>query len=166
MINRENIFYWLTGAGVVWLFARSRKPSTVESVFNITGNLLAQLENFSAHPYWDISRYSWGYGTAAPGATGTISEPQARADMLEHVRKDYQYLKPMITIDLDPFQWAALLSFSYNLGPGNADNLIQNINSENWEAFRDQFKLYINADGIPRDYLRDRREIELNYFFH
>ena len=24
-------------------------------------------EQFRARPYWDVSRYSWGYGTQAPG---------------------------------------------------------------------------------------------------
>jgi lysozyme len=131
---------------------------------SILTSFIPAWEGFRANPYWDVSRYSWGYGTKAPGPTGTITEAQAMQDLLAHVQNDYDYLKPLISVDLNPNQWAALLSFSYNLGPGNADNLVANINKQDWQALEDQWNLYINADGVPNDNLIARRAAEWELF--
>ena len=41
------------------------------------------VEGFRSTPYWDVKRYSWGYGTAAPGPTGTITREKAFAEKQE-----------------------------------------------------------------------------------
>lgn len=123
-------------------------------------DLIISFEGFSSTPYWDVSRYSWGYGTAAPGSTGTITEQQARAELQAHIQNDYNYLFPLLTVPLNANQWAALLSFSYNLGTGNADNLIDNINSGNTAALQTQWKKYVYADGAVNSDLVDRRNKE------
>jgi lysozyme len=117
-------------------------------------------EDFSASPYWDVSRWSWGYGTAAPGSSGTISRARALADAKKVLTRDYGYLAPMISRKLTVNQWAALLSFSYNLGPGNADNLVPNINSGNDAALETQWKKYVYAGGKINSVLVDRRNKE------
>lgn len=129
-------------------------------------------EGFESSPYWDVSRWSWGYGTAVPGAVpdrsvypgGTISRTQAMNDLLIHVNNDYQYLRPLITRPLTSNQWAAYLSFSYNEGAGNADNLARNINSGDDAALETQWKLYnkVRENGVlvySQD-LADRRAAE------
>ena len=163
--TKSNIVYWLAGAGIVFLFARSRSRTSTESVLDYAASLIISFEGYRAKPYWDVKRYSWGYGTPAPGSTGYISEDDARAELMAIVLDDYRYLKPMITYPLTPWQWAALLSFSYNLGKGNADNLIVNINSESWGALRDQWLRYVYADGVIHPGLQERRKKELQYFF-
>lgn len=125
-------------------------------------NLIASFEGFSPTPYWDVSRWSWGYGTAAPGQYGTITETAAKAQLRIHVIADYKKLKPLITVHLTTNQWAALLSFSYNLGVGNADNLIANINNGNTDALNEQWSKYIYAGGIVDSDLIARREKELS----
>lgn len=134
------------------------------AIFAITDSLIPEFESFSAHPYWDVSRYSWGYGTAAPGPTGTITREQALADLRKHVEADLLYLTPMITRPLKPNQWAALLDFSYNLGPGNADNLVQNINSGDDIALGIQWNKYIYADGVVNSNLVARRAREWQFW--
>lgn len=165
MSSRDNILFWLAGAGVIFLFARARKRTTMEDALNTAAGLIADLEAYRSRPYWDVTRYSWGYGTAAPGATGYISEPDARREMLEFIMSDYNYLNKLLTVPLNAHQWAALLSFSYNLGKGNADNLVTNINAGNWDALADQWRQYVYAGGVVNNNLVKRREIELNYFF-
>lgn len=128
--------------------------------FTITDWLLPQVEGFRAHPYWDNKQYSWGYGTKAPGPEGTITREQALIDARKHLVNDYNYLKPLVKRNLAANQWAALLSFSYNLGTGNADNLVNNINSGNDAALEQQWKLYINAAGKPDPGLIERRNLE------
>lgn len=134
--------------------------SGMAAIMSITDRLIPGFESFSAHPYWDVSRWSWGYGTQAPGGAGTISRNAAIIDMRERVHSDYEYLSPLIARPLKPNQWAALLSFSYNLGIGNADNLVPNINSGNNRALETQWKKYVYADGKIKDSLVSRRNRE------
>lgn len=129
-------------------------------------------EGFKSTPYWDYKQWSWGYGTRVPGSStnpsinpgGSITRVKAMADALQHVQTDYLYLKPMIKMPLNPRQWAALLSFSYNEGSGNADNLVKNINSGDMAALETQWKLYIYAGGEVNDDLIARRNAEWNLF--
>lgn len=134
----------------------------------ITDWLIPEFESFSAAPYWDVSRYSWGYGTPAPGPTGTITRAQALIEMRKHVERDYLYLKPFIKVPLSGEQWAALLSFSYNLGEGSADNLAANINSGDMTALKSQWlsynKMRVNGILVYSQTLADRRAQEWEIF--
>jgi lysozyme len=134
--------------------------SSLSQIFSITDWLIPEFESFSPTPYWDVSRYSWGYGTPAPGATGTITRQQALPAMRDHITTDYTYLRPLVTRPLKPHQWAAYLSFAYNLGDGNADNLIENINSGDDAALEIQWKKYVKAGGRVSDDLVARRAKE------
>jgi len=134
-------------------------------LINRLASFIPSVEGFRSTPYWDVSRYSWGYGTAAPGPNGTITRDQAFADMLTHLLHDYEILKGQITRPLSVAQWAAYLSFSYNEGIGNADNLIDNINSHNDTALKTQWRKYIYAGGVVNQDLVERREKELALWF-
>lgn len=123
-------------------------------------SFIPSVELFDPHPYWDVSRYSWGYGTAAPGSTGTITRDQAFVDMTAHLLSDYNYLSPLITRKLSVSQWAAYLSFSYNLGPGNADNLVNLINSGDDQALGEKWNEYVYAGGKVSSNLVERRQKE------
>lgn len=130
------------------------------SLFMQAEDLIISFEGFVGHPYWDYKQYSWGYGTKAPGPSGTITPEQARAELHEHLQGDYTYLSQLIHVPLSAGQWAALLSFSYNLGTGNADNLVDNINAENNAALGEQWLKYIYAGGVVNDGLVKRRAAE------
>jgi lysozyme len=133
---------------------------------------LPHWEGFSSRPYWDFKQWSWGYGTRVPNSVndptkkpaGTITRPQAFDAMMEHIERDYNDLKKLITVPLSATQWAALLSFSYNLGVGNADNLVHNINSQDLAALGVQWNAYVNAGGVPQDVLIRRRAAEWELF--
>lgn len=139
---------------------------------SILKNFFATWEGFRSQPYWDVSRWSWGYGTRVPGSiddpnvrpSGTISRSQAWAAASAHVDGDYNYLKRLILRPLNTKQWAALLSFSYNLGPGNADNLVYNINAGDNQALQNQWMQYINISGEPSSYQVQRRAAEWQLF--
>lgn len=129
-------------------------------------------EGFSSTPYWDFKQWSWGYGTKVPGSvadrtkvpTGTITREKAMSDAMKHIQADYNYLKPLVKVNLNTNQWAAFLSFSYNLGSANADNLIPNINAQNWSALEIQWKKYIYAGGEINSHLVNRRNDEWRLF--
>lgn len=118
------------------------------------------VEGFSAHPYWDVSRYSWGYGTVAPGATGTITRDQAAEAMIAHAMGDYARLYRAISLPLSVNQWVALLSFSYNLGVDNALNLVPLINAGDMVGLADKWGRYVYANHVVNANLVDRRQKE------
>jgi len=134
-------------------------------IMNIATDFVKSMEGFSSIAYWDVSRYSWGYGTQAPGVNATTTEERAARELSAYLKTDYNYLSALIDVPLNSNQWAALLSFSYNLGRGNADNLVSNINNQDWDALRVQWSKYVNAGGSYSDALAQRRNAELDLFF-
>lgn len=138
-------------------------------LLSVAESFIISEEGFIPVSKWDYKQYSWGYGTAAPGAGLSISESQARDELRAFVQKDYNYLNNLINVPLNSNQWAALLSFSYNEGPGNADNLVPNINAQDWDAMAAQWRLYnkvtVNNQKVFSQQLADRRERELDLFF-
>lgn len=146
--------------GVLLLFALG--ASFKDKLLDKLASFIPSVEGFQPTPYWDVSRYSWGYGTAAPGSTGTITREQAFKDMTTYLLNDYATLSGRVTRSLSVPQWAALLSFSYNEGIGNAYNLLANINTGNDTALAAQMRKYVYAGGVVNDHLVQRREKEIN----
>ena len=129
---------------------------------------LVRWEGFRSFPKWDFKQWSWGYGSRVPGSVddpninpgGQITRAAAMMEALKHVNKDYEYLKQLVKVHLKPKQWAALLSFSYNLGPGNADNLVSDINGGNIDSLGARWNSYITAGGTIKQDLINRRAAE------
>lgn len=130
-------------------------------------------ERFSSSPYWDVTRWSWGYGTEVPGSVrsrsvvpaGTITRDAAFKALQAHAANDYAYLAPLVVGPLNPRQWAAYLSFSYNVGPGNADNLLPNLNARDLDALGEQWSRYVyDSNGNYSSNLAARRAAEWDLF--
>jgi GH24 family phage-related lysozyme (muramidase) len=130
------------------------------SIFNVTATFVPEWEGFSATPYWDVSRYSWGYGTAAPGATGTITPAQATSDMNAFLENLFATLQPQVAVSLTANQWAAYLDFAYEEGVVNAENLLTNINSGNTDALQTEWMEYIYEGGVASSQIQARRTAE------
>lgn len=166
---KQKEIYYLAAAAAVALLVLPALASA-QSAGITPAELIASFEGFRAHPYWDESRYSWGYGTPAPGPTGTITQAQALADLQQHSQSDYDYLAPLITRQLTGNQWAAYLSFAYEEGTGGAENLVDNINSGDDDAVAAQWRLYNkarDANGVLQydASIAARREKELQVWF-
>lgn len=140
-------------------------PTFKTRLINTLASFIPSVEGFRSTPYWDVSRYSWGYGTKAPGSTGTITREQAFADMLSYLLSDYNLLRDKITRVLTVRQWAALLSFSYNLGNDDAVDIVPYINANDDAALSDQWMKYVHAGGVVNSTLVDRRKKELALWF-
>jgi GH24 family phage-related lysozyme (muramidase) len=159
------------GAFIALLLLSKKSAAAAAGYSSIISKLspfLQSLELYRAKPYWDVMQWSWGYGSRVPGSvdnknivpTGSISRSDAMNEMLKHIEKDYNYLRPMVQRPLSAGKWSAFLSFSYNLGPGNADNLLDNINSGNDYDLEIQWKKYIYAGGVISDHHIERRAKE------
>lgn len=125
-------------------------------------SFIPSVEGFRSTPYWDVSRWSWGYGTAAPGETGTITREQAFTEMLTYLLTDYETLRPLVTRHLSINQWVALLSFSYNLGVGNAKKIVPLINAGDDTDLANEWMQYVHAGGVVDPDLVNRRSKELS----
>jgi lysozyme len=152
--------YIVIGGGLLFLVAW--KSMFKVRLINKLASFIPGVEGFRSSPYWDVTRYSWGYGTAAPGSTGTITREQAFADMLTYLLADYVKLSGRISRILTISQWVALLSFSYNLGVGNAYNLVPLINSGDDNALGVKWMNYVYAGGVVNADLVERRKKEIN----
>lgn len=147
--------------------------ATGKSYIEVLEKFLIEHESFSPKPVWDVKQWSWGYGSRVPGSVndkniypgGTITKQQAAKEAAKFYQAHYKYLSPLIKVPLNANQWAALLSFSYNTGTGNADNLVPNINSRNNEALKTQWMKYVYAGGQKLDGLVTRRKRELALYF-
>lgn len=156
---KKNEKYLLYG-GLTLLFVLLPKLMGRPAWYTITDWLIPEFEGFLPSPKWDNRQYTWGYGTRAPGPSGTITKSKALSDMRAYLLNDYNYFAPLIARPLSAHQWAAFLSFSYNLGRENADNLLDNINSYNDAALADQWGKYVYSGGARNSDLVSRRGTE------
>jgi lysozyme len=171
-LSRNNKKILITGGLLIAFLLIAKKTGMINLVEQRLKTFLPPWEGFSSVPYWDVKQWSWGYGTRVPGSTdnpnikptGTITRELALLDAIKHAENYYLYLEPLIKVPLTVNQWAAYLSFSYNLGRYNADNLTANINARDFTALETQWKKYIYADGVPNQQLINRRAAEWQLF--
>lgn len=139
----------------------------MQSVFtSAIQSFLPSVESFSPYPVWDNKQWSWGYGTAAgydPNnkPLGSITQAKAMQELFKVVDDHYAYLSKKITRKLTGNQWAALLSFSFNLGQYTADNLVPYINDGNDNALFIEWRKYVHSAGTISQGLVKRREKEI-----
>lgn len=162
---KQKTTYLVAGAAVLLLLfipgvAGSVTTASATSLLNVADQLVTQFEGFRSQAYWDVSRWSWGYGTQAPGPGATITESDAFEDMQAVNDNNYLYLSGLITRPLNANQWGALLSFGYNEGEWNADNLVPDINAGNDSILEPHWKQYIYAGGVIDPALVTRRAQE------
>jgi GH24 family phage-related lysozyme (muramidase) len=149
--------WWHIAGGVAAVLLGVTVFSLRSKIISILSTFVPSVEGFRSSPYWDVKRWSWGYGTAAPGSSGAITRDQAFADMLSYLMGDYEELQKRITRQLRASQWAAFLSFAYNTGLGNAYNLVSEINAGNDSILEREWKRYVYSDGEINPDLVNRR---------
>lgn len=135
-------------------------------ITSILSTFIPEVEGFLPTAKWDNKQWSIGYGTAAgfdktKRPLKTITRDEALQAAITHFTKDYYLLAPKIHVNLNSNQWCAILSFSYNEGIGNAENLIDDINKESINL-ESHFKRYVYANGEKLDDLIIRRNKEWN----
>lgn len=143
--------------------------SVVGQQFDILKWFIPSVEGFSPYPIWDYDQWSWGYGTAAgydkkKKPTGTITKEKAIQDTMKVLNDHYKYLSPKVKKPLTPKQWAALLSFSYNLGTDPAKKIVSTINAGTAQQVVNRMKLYVYADRVKLQGLVNRRKKETDLY--
>jgi len=122
--------------------------------------LIKGFEGFHPTPYWDFQQYSWGYGTRAPGANGTIDHAAAERELLAYLERNC--LPAIAHLNLAEHQASALASFCYNLGPHQftASDTYRHAKAGNHQAAADALLRWTKAGGKVLPGLVKRREKE------
>lgn len=138
------------------------------------------VEGFSAQPYYDYSQYTVGYGTQCPsekyfeyksnGITKKEAEALLQEELAEISASINEKLIDMYNLTLTQNQFDALVSFSFNIGPGwmTYDSSLRNaiLRNANESDMVYAFGLYCTAGGKYLPGLITRRLCEANMYLN
>ncbi len=142
-------------------------------------------EAFRAKPYHGEADapniFTIGYGTIkyppfylngkAVELTDTpITEEQATSFLEYEINHKCYYIDPFLRDDLSDNQFAALISFAYNVGEGlqglRGSTLLRKVNANKMDnTIRDEFRRWVHADGKEVPGLVRRRNEEADMYF-
>jgi len=139
-------------------------------------NLIEQFEGCKLQPYYDVAGIpTIGIGTtrytdgkAVMMADAAITKEQAYALLKNHVDGDCSAVSGMVRVVVNDNQFAALVSFAYNVGRGAlaSSTLLKKLNSGDMKGAADQFLKWDHAGGKVVLGLTRRRQAERALFLH
>ena len=138
--------------------------------------IIKLMEGFRSAPYkCPAGIPTIGYGaTFYPGgkkvtmADATITEARGTEQLQSMLVSFEQYVDSYCRDDINQNQFDALVSFAYNLGPGNlkSSTLLKKVNANpEDESIRLEFMKWVKAGGKTLKGLVRRREAEANLYF-
>lgn len=148
------------------------EPPTEDPDVQTSGDVasfVAGFEGFRNKPYWDINKWTYGYGSTAPNETATITEAEAKKllqkDLLE-ARATVLKFRDKYGYDWSDNQIDALTSFTQNLGQGNLETLLtgDEEGARSDEEISEMILEYNRAGGKVLAGLTKRRQAEANLF--
>ena len=117
-------------------------------------------EGFSPRAYFDVVRWSIGYGTRS-FLDEQITEPEAERRLRAALGDYARALSSRLTVGTTPAQTTALLSAAFNLGAGGIDGpVIDLCNERRWADAAAALREYCHAGGEKLDALVRRRDAE------
>ena len=136
--------------------------------------LIETFEGCVLKPYLDSVKIpTIGIGTTVypDGKKVTMNDPpitkdQAYVYLIDHLSKDCEAVEKMLKVSVNYNQFAALVSFAYNVGRGALQNstLLKLLNSGNTAKAADEFLRWNKAGGVVLAGLTRRREAERALF--
>lgn len=139
-------------------------------------NLVEQFEGCKLAPYLDsVSIPTIGIGTTHyPDGTAVtmndkpITKAQAYEFLMKHLQADCDAVSGMVKVVVNDNQFAALVSFAYNVGTGAlaSSTLLKKLNSGDVEGAANQFLKWDHAGGVVVAGLTRRRQAERALFLH
>jgi lysozyme len=134
--------------------------------------LIKKWEGFSLTPYIcpaGLPTIGWGHVISTADAAkyaGGITQEQANALFAHDVRIAEGGVTSLITAPLTANQFAALVSFTFNLGAGRlrASTLRRKINARDYQGAADEFSRWVFAGGRKLTGLVRRRAEEKKLF--
>lgn len=135
--------------------------------------LIKYYEGLRLNAYQDTGGvWTIGYGhTAARGAPYPkagmrITKQEAESIFLNDLKYFENWVKKLVNVPLNDSQYSALVSFCYNLGPGNlkSSTLLRKLNAKDYNGASNEFSKWVYDDGIKLNGLVKRRASEKNLF--
>lgn len=108
-----------------------------------------------------------GYGRTYNVSMGAvIDQEQAERFLIEDLKKASNAVKSYVSAPLNENQFSALVSFVYNIGPGQFkySTLLAHLNFKKYQAAADEFLKWVHAKGQVSPGLVRRREAERQLF--
>jgi lysozyme len=131
-------------------------------------DLIKRFEGCRLSVYKDavgLNTVGWGHRTNLPVGTH-ISQPEADTTLLADIAEREQELDDLLTVELNPNQYSALISFVYNLGIDalSRSTLLRLVNAEEFQLASQEFSKWCRAGGKVLSGLVARREKEKDLF--
>ena len=141
----------------------------INSIDEMTSELIKSQEGWSATSYKDARGHSIGYGHFIKGGEehllgAKLSSEEGELLLQKDIREHQQPWIGDVTKKLKPTQLAALTSFAYNVGPTAVRTLLPYINSGDYESMFNIMRSYRKSAGEINPALVRRREFEINLF--
>lgn len=145
------------------------EPPTEDPDVDMSGDIIdmiASFEGFRSTAYDDFGQLSIGYGTKATSKNQTMTEEEARKELTKQVMQARTIV--LKAAEKHGYDWSenqidALTSFTYNLGQGNLNQLLENGTRGN-EEISEMMLEYNKADGKTLGGLTKRRKAEADLF--
>ena len=145
------------------------EPPMEDPDVNMSGDIIdmiASFEGFRSTAYDDFGQLSIGYGTKATSKNQTMTEEEARKELTKQVMQARTIV--LKAAEKHGYDWSenqidALTSFTYNLGQGNLNQLLENGTRGN-EEISEMMLEYDKADGKTLGGLTKRRKAEADLF--
>jgi len=140
---------------------------TVDRSVRLALGLIKRWERFSSTPYYCAAGVKTiGYGDTDPVLEEReyISEEEAEQYLIDRVEAVRSDIQTKLRNPVSDTQLAALISFYYNLGPGNFDNIAKRINNGDVDEAADAIVLYDKCNGKTLKGLTSRRLEEQTLF--
>jgi lysozyme len=140
-----------------------------EQRLNKTISVIQKFEGFSEKAYCDVDAYSIGYGThlVTPDLVSAyryavITKEEATELLTEKIMDIHNTLLCFVNIPLNDNQYAALVSFSYNVGINGLtrSKLLAYLNAKKYKLVCNQFQKWIHVKHRRNKMLIKRRQIE------
>jgi len=131
--------------------------------------LIKNFEGFKAEPYVCAGGFltiGYGHKLLPSDRYQVITESKAEEVLLKDLLKSERAVLKYITVELTDNQFAALVSFTFNLGPAALQRSIlrQKINYELYHEAAKEFMKWVYAGGRKLTGLVYRRKIESRLF--
>lgn len=131
-------------------------------------NLIKEFEGFRNGAYRDsVGVWTIGYGHTKGVKSGDYVTEQEGEEFLKNDLIIYEdYVKKYVDVPLTQTQFDALVSFTYNLGPGNLkkSTLLRKLNAKDYKGAANEFPRWNRAGGRVLRGLTRRREAEKQLF--
>lgn len=139
-------------------------------------NLIEQFEGCKLAPYLDvvgiptigIGTTHYPDGTPVTMKDPAISKAEAYAFLKSHLQQDCNSVEQKVKVALNDNQFAALVSFVYNLGAGafGSSTLLKRLNAGEIQKAADEILKWDHAKGVAVAGLTRRRQAERALFLH